>query len=101
MRAYSRVSDVLRQAVGRILESRIVGTGVLDEPGLVELRSAGNQGGDERGSHTAAHIAHEIDDTGYGVILLRRNSDVSHEGNRHKQKAQTNHLSDAQQSGGT
>ena len=74
--------------------------GVFDQPCLMELRAPRNQRGDQGGSDTASHIAHEIDDSGDRVVLLRRNSDVSHQRDRHEQESQTNNLSDAQPDGG-
>jgi hypothetical protein len=87
---------VLSQAVSRIHKIRIVDPDVLHQPGLMELRAPRNQRGDQGRSHAASHIAHEIDDSGDRVVLLRRNSDVSHQRNRHEQESQTNHLGNAQ-----
>ena len=67
----------------------------------MELRAPRNQRGDQRRSHAASHVAHEIDDSGDRIVFLRRNSDVSHQRNRHEQKSQTNHLGDAQPHGCT
>src|SRR5260370_34999556 len=97
MRAQSRVSKALGKAVHRILEIRTVGPGVLDEPCLMELRTTRNQRGDQGRSHAAPHIAHEIYDSGDRVVLLRRNSDVSHKQDRNKQEPQPYNLRDAKQ----
>src|SRR5215469_10615999 len=61
----------------------------------MELRSARNHRGYERCPYTAPHVAHKIYDAGYGIIFLRSNSDVRHEGDGHKQESQSQNLGNA------
>ena len=96
MEAQSRVRQLLAQAFNGILEIRIVGPGEAGKNLLVELRTPRNQGSNQRGSHTAPHIAHEINDARHGIIFFWRDSDVGDQSNGHKQKSQTNNLHDAQ-----
>src|ERR1700721_576847 len=62
----------------------------------MELRASRDQSCNQRRSHAASHVAHEIHDAGYGVVFLRRNSDVSDQRNRHEQETQSDDLPEAQ-----
>jgi hypothetical protein len=62
----------------------------------MKLRTACDQGCNERRSDAAPHVAHEVRDSGYRVVFLDRNPDVCHQRNRHKQEAQADDLRNAQ-----
>ena len=57
------------EVVEQLAIALVQGSGMGDENGLMELRAAGQQRGDESNTETAALIAEEIGETGSFVVL--------------------------------
>src|SRR6516225_3432665 len=96
MQAQSGIRQVLSQAGESVVEVGTVGADVIAQNLLMKLRAPGKQRGHHRGPDAAADIAHEIDQAGNRIILLRGYVDVRRQVNGHEQEAQESHLEHAQ-----
>src|SRR5208283_4268892 len=95
------MGQVPRHGVDGVLKILIPVARVIRQDLLMVLGTTSEHGGDERGSYAAAHIAHEIDDAGDGIVLLRGDADVSSKVDGHEQEPQASDLDDAQPQCGT
>src|SRR6202161_4132379 len=92
---------MLGKAIYDILENWISGRCITAQNLLMELGTPRDQCGDDRGSHAASDVAHEIDDAGNRVVFLRRNTDVRGQCDGHEKEPEADHLGDAQPESGT
>src|SRR5262249_59349038 len=79
--------QAVRQSGNRLTKSRAPRRDMRNEIRLMDLRPARDHSSNQRRADAAPDVAHEVQQTGNGVALLRGHSDVRDQGDGDKQKA--------------
>src|SRR5271169_987201 len=87
VRTKSALPQLFREPIYRAAEGRVARCNIAADPLLVELVAPRQHSGDHGSSHTRANVAHEVHQTGNGVVLLLGHAVISSGGGRDKDQA--------------